>query len=310
MSALFRSIGRHWHQSVARAPRLVAGAYLRTLSRVARCLPPGRHLQQLQNSVQAAQWPELELPPKRVRVAHNVEFLIQPHLGEFDAEALFRREITYESSVFQVLGSRIPTYDTIIEIGANVGVFTLFFATLFQRHGKSLDRIFCFEPSDEAYWRLQTNLKLNGFQAVQALKCAVGTEGGVAAFHEPQGHLTNGSLSREFSAQFSSEIRQRHVPIICAQSLESMLSPGRSLIKIDAEGAEALILGALASILDKWKPDLTLEVLPGFERELQSQVALASYVPFHIDSTGMKQAASINASGERDMFFVHKANLT
>src|SRR5436853_2547835 len=93
-----------------------------------------------------------------------------------------------------------------IEIGANVGVFSAFVGATAHAQSHAL-RVFAFEPGRAAYARLIENLQLNRLNDVQTFNCAVGHETGFADFFEPVGHLTNGSLSREFASQFNEDVR-------------------------------------------------------------------------------------------------------
>lgn len=314
MSTLLHTVGHNWHAAVSRSPHCVSIAYLRLLSVLIRSLPEGHFKDRLLNKIRSVRWPDLGLPPKRVWVTDEIGFLLKPHMGEFDLEALLRRRLTYESPVFELLGQRMKQYTAVIEIGANVGVFTMFFAAMFRAQHKSLDQIFSFEPSDEAYARLQTNLRSNGFLEVQTFKCALGDRMGIAAFHEPEGHLTNGSLLPAFSSLFSKDVKRRQVPVLCGEVLADLLvDQTRLLIKIDAEGAEPMILWALAPVLAKWKPDLLIEVLPGWDAELQHLQVLAEYIPFHITPQGLVRSASVaagqvTAGQERDLLLIHKEN--
>src|SRR5258708_31638283 len=151
---------------------------------------------------------------RRVVLGEATQVALVPHLGEFDDQALFLSRLGYEAAVFAWLEhNAAQTYDLVIEIGANVGIYTVFLDALFRRSppGTTPPRIVSFEPSREAYLPLVENLKANGSRFVAADQAARGPESGLQPFFEPQGHLTNGSPLREFSEIFSQSIAENMV---------------------------------------------------------------------------------------------------
>lgn len=95
-------------------------------------------------------WPESVLGPREVTLATNTQFKLQPHNGEFDFAALLGGRLHYENEVFTFLESRMNLYDAVIEIGSNVGVFTVYFGKKLEGRG---GRVYAFEPSKKAYAR-------------------------------------------------------------------------------------------------------------------------------------------------------------
>ena len=94
-------------------------------------------------------------------MGRDTETLIVPHLGEFDQRALFSKRLDYEEPVFRWLSDNFPEkYDLIVEIGANVGVYTIFLDALAKnRSTLQLRQIVAFEPSPGAYGRLFDKFK-------------------------------------------------------------------------------------------------------------------------------------------------------
>ena len=134
---------------------------------------------------------------REVIVGSATKINLVPHLGEFDEAGLFAKQLGYEDASFKWLDANAPdSYDLIIEIGANVGVFTVFFDAL-ARRGSRLRRVIAFEPSREAYGRLLSNLRANGTTMVVPFNAAVGVSSGFQMFYEPEGHLTNGSFLKD-----------------------------------------------------------------------------------------------------------------
>ena len=159
--------------------------------------------------------------------------------------------------------------DAVVEIGANVGAYTAFLASVRGAERRSL---YSFEPSRKAFKRLLENLDANGLLGrVNIFNCAVGQQAGVAEFFEPEGHLSNGSLLPEFAGLFTDRVSRQHVLVVDGELIARLVGDNaRLLIKMDAEGFEAKILAGLEPLIRRQRPMIILEVLPMFCAELNA----------------------------------------
>jgi len=259
---------------------------------------------QLLNSLREVRWPDAALRPQLVRLGTDTWVRLQPHNGEFDFEAALGGALEYEPEVFAFLDARVRDYDAIVEIGANVGVFTLYFAEQLRRAGAG-GRVYSFEPSEQAGRRLRHNLDLNGISNVSVFHAAVGQRAGFGWFFEPRGHLTNGSLLSSFAGKFSADVRKAPCLTMAAGQLAELLaSHRRILIKIDVEGYEAPLLEALAPVIQAMSPDILLEVLPEFEQAINTAArrAVVGYDNYQLTRDGAVQCPRIQAGEGRDCF--------
>lgn len=213
---------------------------------------------------------KLRLAPKSVRLTHSSKLAINlhPHPGEFDFGAQFNPVLGYEEEVFDSLAERIMRYDAIIEIGANVGVYSLYLAS--ARKDMRVP-VYCFEPSLMAAKRWLENSESNPhiMKNVFLIPAAVGNKCSLRNFYEPHGHLTNGSLEREFASKFAESVSHNIAPCISGDELHALIRDYHQLlIKIDAEGAELEVLESLNTIIMDKKPDLLIEVLPQYDQSL------------------------------------------
>lgn len=227
-----------------------------------------------------------------------------PHVGEFDFAALFLKRLGYEQEVFDFLEHRLASYDAIVEVGANVGVFTTYFSKVTAGIGRAVP-IFAFEPSRQAFLRLLQNLAVNDASNVIAFNCALFNRSGFVDFFEPEGHLTNGSLYQEFAGEFSQVVKRAPVIAVAAQQLRELLDPySRILFKIDVEGAEANVLASLHQLISDKRPDIVLEVLPGTEASLNRlDFIVDNYVISNITRHGLIETTRFRANAEfRDYF--------
>jgi hypothetical protein len=94
-------------------------------------------------------------------------------------------------------------------------------------------------------------------------------------------------------------IAEKVVLVVGVQELETYLKDAeKTLIKIDVEGFEPTLISALAPLINKYHPDLLMEVLDITANRLNNIAALASYQKMLITSRGLHQASSLFASSD------------
>lgn len=266
--SFFRTVGFFLHYLISKSA-IITKLYISILSLILRSLPSFNFKYRIVNSIDSVKWPHIDLAPQTVRVGSDTDVKIIPHFSEFDFEAVVSRKLNYETDVFSYLESCIGEYDAIIEIGANVGIYSIFFSAIFAKIGKASNSIFVFEPSREAYFRLLQNLANNHCQNVQAFNCALGKDIDVLNFFEPEGHLTNGSFYADFAENFSQSVRVSQVIVVNGNLIEKLVEKyDRILLKVDVEGAEYSVLQGLQKFIERKTPDIIIEVLPAFQDEL------------------------------------------
>jgi FkbM family methyltransferase len=151
--------------------------------------------------------------------------------------------------------------DSVVDVGANIGVYTLLVARLVGRSG----RVLAFEPTPETCRRLQENLALNGVECVNAQQVAVSDRSGTMTF------TTDRDTGNRFTFDTSYAGRSISVPVT---TLDEVLGDSNCcLVKIDAEGAEPLILhGARRALAQRRLSVLQLELVERFVRRAGSSV--------------------------------------
>ncbi len=285
----------------------LAWAWLTVIGKVMRATPGFPLKANLKNALLSYPWPDgLRFPAQAVEVCDGCTIRLHPHVGEFDFEALFTRKLSYERHVFSELRKRLANYDAIVEIGANVGVYSLFFAN--ARRSESVP-VFCFEPSTEARTRLELN-QGSRQRNVHIIPAAVFNVAGLQIFYEPKGHLTNGSMSKDFASIFSAEVMSSIVPTVDGSSIASLLDPFKNvLIKIDVEGAEEQVLHSLEALLATHRPDLVLEVLEMYAAALNKIPGLLQlYDCFLITAKGLQKMPKLVADpANRDYLLIARS---
>ena len=133
--------------------------------------------------------------------------------------------------------------DSFLDIGANIGVYTLLAAS--KIHSGS---IYSFEVLPKNYERLQENLKLNQFEQVKTYKVAVSDCTGTIALNLAEGD------SMPFITQTATE-KTITVPTDTLNNLlQNQPLTNLTLAKMDIEGAEILALKGANSLLKKQRP--------------------------------------------------------
>jgi FkbM family methyltransferase len=251
-----------------------------------------------------ADWPDLDFSPRRVRVG-SVDLFLKPHLGEFDQQALFTKVLDYEPEVVAWLSQNVGGFDSIIEIGANVGVHSLLIAHLLSDHPSA--RVHCFEPSPEAAARFRSNVSNNPSDRIVFFELAIGLSSGFIDFFCPRGHLTNGSMRRDFAEIFSDQVRSCLVPCFSPAELRRLFS-GRTLVKMDVEGFEPELLACMSDLLWELKPHLIVEVLPGTDEYLNKSDLHRAFEFHHIARHGLSRCDVVFAHpSERDWLLVPRS---
>jgi FkbM family methyltransferase len=141
--------------------------------------------------------------------------------------------------------------DSFLDIGANVGVYTLLAASKIQN-----GTIYSFEALPKNSKRLEDNLKLNQFQQVKSYALAVSNSTGSIALNLAEGD----------SMPFITTDATDDTIIVPTDTLDNLLQDkcldNLTLAKIDIEGAEILAMKGATSLLKQQRPFVwILEIL-------------------------------------------------
>jgi FkbM family methyltransferase len=226
------------------------------------------------------------------------EIKLRPHLGEFDQDVLFQKTLHYEMPVFTWLEQNVAsTYDAVIEIGANVGVYSVFFdAMIGANPGGRLRRVISFEPALEPFCRLLDNLRANKTRFVTPHRAAIADETGMCRFFEPEGHLTNGSLDRDFAGIFSTSVREDTIITLSPQELKGIFeSNAKVLVKVDVEGYEPSLMRAFSDVIEEFHPDVLIEILLGTDTAIEMLGWMKGYDRFLMTPNGLDRRDRLSA---------------
>jgi FkbM family methyltransferase len=159
---------------------------------------------------------------------------LYPYNNVCEKKALFTPQF-FDPEEFDVLKSHIREGFTFVDVGANVGVYSLFVAA--QAGPKA--RILAVEPQPEVFDRLTYNIRQNPFGTVKAVACAVADKAGELTLFLDARNRGESSVKIVGSGQ-AGTVRVPAVSLLDLLEAESFADV--DAIKLDVEGAEDLIL--------------------------------------------------------------------
>jgi FkbM family methyltransferase len=186
---------------------------------------------------------------------------------------------SYEGVMSDVWMRLCEDAGNVLEVGANVGLFSVIGAS---RRPKKYTAV---EPLPEVAAILRANLARNRLEFVEVLQGAVIASSEtrdvvISIPDEGHGAPVGAHLTEHVEVSKRSSFRRIDVkgfPI-------AALIDGRDLVKIDAEGIEAELLGAASGTILQNRPTLVIEVLPEAQKlgDILSHLAQAAGYTIHI----------------------------
>lgn len=165
----------------------------------------------------------------------------------------------WEDYTALVMRQLVAPGDTVVDVGANVGFFTLLAAQCVGPTGQ----VIAFEPEPWASKRLVHNVGLNNPTCVTIRNEAVSDhDGQTEMFVGPAEH--RGLTSLRPLNKFDGNIAVRTVRLDQAFPPETCVR----LIKIDVEGAECMALSGMQKLLATARPEIVIEVTDRFLKEM------------------------------------------
>jgi FkbM family methyltransferase len=154
---------------------------------------------------------------------------------------------TYEPHVTAILERELTRESTFVDIGANMGWFTLLGASIARR-------VIAIEPNHNNVQLIYHSLLANGFKNVKVLECAVTDAPRLLQLNFLR---SNGSVA-------AIDEVQEATTVVRGDSLDILLSDVDhvDVIKMDIEGHEPIALRGMGQILTRFRPVLLAEFHP------------------------------------------------
>ena len=183
----------------------------------------------------------------------------------------------YEPEVRQVLWQLVQNENkaepfSVLDIGANLGYFSLYLASAIAENFSGVGHVYAFEPSPDVISRLEGNLRLNPTLPITLVQGAVDEKDGTANLFLAGANWGHSSASLiEGAVDQVGAVKVRTLSIDSLAAHEK-LAPIR-LVKMDCEGAEAAALRGMVGVIARDKPHIVLELLPRFDEVTQGILA-------------------------------------
>jgi FkbM family methyltransferase len=256
----------------------------------------------------ALRWSQSALPDRYCRVRTRDGFLLRVHLGDWLGRHVY---VTgeYEPATKEVIKALLSPGDTAVDVGANVGYFTLLASSRVGPAG----RVYAFEPAPPTRQDLEWNVRLNQAANVVVRAEALADKAGETTFClGPRDH--RGTSSLRSLADGTERLT------VATARLDDLLPDGCrvNLIKIDVEGAEYLALLGMRECLKRDHPDLVIEVTDSFLREmghsaeqLCAELFGLGYNMYIIDHRGLQPVRSpaLVPAGQHNALFTTRQGL-
>ena len=201
----------------------------------------------------------------KILPGYKIKYVGKGDISEivYKQQVLVKLKKSFEYSTMQLFSTILNSGDVIIDVGANSGLYSIFYSKLVGENGE----VHSFEPDRDTYRLLRENLELNNCDNVRTYNFALSNEEcdiKMVPFN-PEDidiKLRNGD-SFKYMQQVSSEFDEKS-NIIKAVKLDDIeelkLKSKIDVIKIDVEGAELLVLQGAVNMILKHRPIIIFEL--------------------------------------------------
>ncbi len=184
-----------------------------------------------------------------VQFEHYRELIGSPH-KKWSPNDWINRYGYYEKGGTEAVQRLLRPGDTAVDVGANMGYYTMMMASLVGPGG----RVLAFEPVGSVSRYLEESVKLNGFTNVELFAMCLGAEDATLSFDRRTYRL---------NVSGSQPDQEIQVPVRLFDTMAAGLGIARlTLVKIDVEGAEMDVLQGMRHTVAEHRPHLILEIHP------------------------------------------------
>ena len=183
----------------------------------------------------------------------TTEFVLYPWFGQniiIPRDWMGALMKSWEPQSFSYLSEHVKNGDSVIDVGACFGLYTVAFSRLVGTDGD----VYAFEPDPYMFRLLQENIKRLHLTNVISFNIALGENNRVAKFY-----VTDGGMS-----SLEPMAGLRSVTSVIVKTLDSFDFQKIDWLKIDTEGTEHLVLEGAKQLLERCDPRMLIEFLPQF----------------------------------------------
>lgn len=177
--------------------------------------------------------------------------------------ALFVRGI-YDPNLVVVINSLLPRNGVFVDVGANIGCFSLLASRVIGKNGK----ILAIEPSSRDYARLVENVRNNNLtDLISTYRLAISDKSEIVKLsiaYEERSFLN--TLRTDFSLKGIDKIGVEDVQSVSIDDLISKINVKRvDVLKLDIEGSELKALLGAKNVVERFKPAIIIGINGSFE---------------------------------------------
>jgi FkbM family methyltransferase len=177
---------------------------------------------------------------------------------------------------------KIKLGDVIVDVGANIGVFTVIASKLVGSHG----RVVAIEPNAESAKRLERNIALNSLSNVTVYRAAVTGAPGNVTLHTGKMPILSSTFNRAVGGRAEEVQGLPLADILTREKIDRV-----DLLKIDCEGGEYEIFDAAQSEIWTRLSQIVMETHRVENRRPAELVAKLRCVGYLVQEAGLLYAS-------------------
>jgi len=218
---------------------------------------------------------------------------------------------SFEPEIVETI-KKIYQQGNIYDIGAHFGFYSLLFSRLVKN-----GRVYSFEPNPYCLEKLKKTVEINGFNnLIKILNFGLGEKDQEREMMVLLDNLARSTCDQGLKDLYKNKSNHLSEKVkIKIRALDNLDLPGPGLIKIDVEGLEAMVIRGALKTINKYHPDLIIEI-HGRNQELSQEKAeylsdLLSgfgYQAFHIESKRFLEDLDVVPAGGHFYFSTKSAN--
>lgn len=203
----------------------------------------------------------------------------------------------HEPNTFEVARQLIRKGMVVVDIGAHIGYFTIYFNQIVGPGGA----VYAFEPNPETFVALERIVAKNRCQQVVTIRKAAGKDNS----QSPLFLSRNPYMSSLNSDWAGAEHGRVTVETVNLDSFFNSVSLRPDFIKLDVEGGGVFALPGMESIIKRYAPILYLEShTPEEDRAIGQALSLSDYAVFRI---GNRIPVKKLTADYRDMYGIYES---
>jgi FkbM family methyltransferase len=178
----------------------------------------------------------------------------------------------WEPYVVAELERLLAPGDVFVDVGANLGYYTILGSRLVGRAG----HVYALEPAPSTYEALTRNVELNAASNVTALPVAAGSSAARAPLHGRTSDNSGIASLRPAVTRWSGTktLAAKEVPV---RPLHALLAPSHAermrVVKVDVEGYEAEVLSGLEPLFEQGlRPTVIVEAHPVYDADVPTRL--------------------------------------